>query len=158
MQLTLDTADPTFGLSVPSLGAYRLSEAYSWPGVQHTTGVYGPTMVRVPPSSRSSSRSRSPSPRARSPPHGRSRSPSPTDGRDRPGPMPHATLPAPNYGGLSTTYDVPGLITVPNTAQAHTVTIADLALDADFSWLVIPKVNLHAHLKVSYLIGFSDYM
>ena len=61
-------------------------------------------------------------------PQCRSRSPSPIEVRDRPEPMPHATLPAPNFGGLSTTYDVPGLITVPDNARAHTVTIADLAV------------------------------
>ncbi|KAF4603028.1 hypothetical protein EYR38_003433 [Pleurotus pulmonarius] len=131
VQLTLDTVNPTFGLAVPSLGVYRLSEEYSRPAMQPTLGAYGPTIVAVP-GSRSSSRSRSPSP---------------IEVRDRPEPMSHATLPAPNFGGLSTTYDVPGLITVPDNARAHTVTIADLALDADFSWLVVPKVDLRVYLK-----------
>ncbi|KAL4255123.1 hypothetical protein AB1N83_012978 [Pleurotus pulmonarius] len=35
----------------------------------------------------------------------------------------------------------------PNTAQAHTVTIAELTLDADFSWLVVPKIDLQVYLQ-----------
>ena len=62
--------------------------------------------------------------------------------------MTHATIPVSNFGGLNATYDIPGLISVPNDAQAHNVTVAELALDATFSWLVVPKVDLRAHLKV----------
>lgn len=65
--------------------------------------------------------------------------------------MTHATVPVSGFGGLNATYDVPGLISIPNEAQAHIVTIAELKLDASFSWLVVPKLDLSAHLKVSSL-------
>lgn len=148
MRLTLDTVSPTFGLAVPSLGPYRLTEKSNEPimppAMKTMPGMsMGPTVIACPASrsgSRSSSSRRSRSPAYRYPRHIVS---------DRPTPMQHATIPTPNFGGLSTTYDVPGLISVPNIAHAHTVTIAELALDAEFSWLVVPKVDLRAHLKVS---------
>ncbi|KAG9226937.1 hypothetical protein CCMSSC00406_0003390 [Pleurotus cornucopiae] len=149
VRLTLDTVSPTFGLAVPSLGPYRLTEKFNElimpPAVMTMPGMsMGPTVIACP-ASRSRSRSSS-SRRSR-----RSRSPAYRYPRhivsDGPTPMQHATIPTPNFGGLSTTYDVPGLISVPNNAQAHTVTIAELALDAQFSWLVVPKIDLRAHLK-----------
>ncbi|KAF4603111.1 hypothetical protein EYR38_003516 [Pleurotus pulmonarius] len=71
----------------------------------------------------------------------------PAPAPDPPRIMTHATIPVSNFGGLNATYDIPGLISVPNDAQAHNVTVAELALDATFSWLVVPKVDLRAHLK-----------
>ncbi|KAJ8700911.1 hypothetical protein PTI98_003889 [Pleurotus ostreatus] len=70
--------------------------------------------------------------------------------------MPHATVPVSGFGGLNATYDVPGLISIPNEAQAHIVTIAELELDASFSWLVVPKLDLSAHLKAQ-VKNVSEY-
>ncbi|KAF4607936.1 hypothetical protein EYR40_000272 [Pleurotus pulmonarius] len=55
--------------------------------------------------------------------------------------------PEPSFGGIYAMYDVPGLTSIPNDAQDHNVTIAELKLGATLSWLVVPKVDLRAHLK-----------
>ncbi|KAF9495238.1 hypothetical protein BDN71DRAFT_1431173 [Pleurotus eryngii] len=127
VRLTPDTFSPTFAW------------AWAW-------GM-GPTVIACR-SSRSSSRSR----RSRSPAHQYPRH----IVSDRPTPMQHATIPTPNFGGLSTTYDVPGLISVPNNGQAHIATIAKLTLDAEFSWLVVTEVDLRAHLKAQ-VKNVSEY-
>ncbi|KAF4607937.1 hypothetical protein EYR40_000273 [Pleurotus pulmonarius] len=43
----------------------------------------------------------------------------PAPAPDPPRIMTHATIPVSNFGGLNATYDIPGLISVPNDAQAH---------------------------------------
>ncbi|KAF9492677.1 hypothetical protein BDN71DRAFT_1396345 [Pleurotus eryngii] len=149
VQLTLGTVSPTFGLDVPSLGSYRLTTPSEFPPpviiprrVSHYQSTY-PQAIVVPFSR--SARSRPSRSRSRS----RSRTPPPiiVPAPSPPRIMTHATMPVSNFGGLSATYDIPGLISVPNDARAHNVTIAELSLDSSFSWLVVPKVDLRAHLK-----------
>lgn len=50
-------------------------------------------------------------------------------------------------GTLSATYQVPGLISIPSDSQNHNVTIIELTLGAEMSWITVPKVDKRVHLK-----------
>ncbi|KAF4607892.1 hypothetical protein EYR40_000228 [Pleurotus pulmonarius] len=50
-------------------------------------------------------------------------------------------------GTLSATYQVPGLISIPSDSQNHSVTIIELTLGAEMSWITVPKVDKRVHLK-----------
>jgi hypothetical protein len=50
--------------------------------------------------------------------------------------------------GISATFRVPGLITIPSDGASHNVTITQLKLDASMSWVTVPKVDTKTHLKV----------
>jgi hypothetical protein len=52
-------------------------------------------------------------------------------------------------GGVSATFAVPGLITIPSDGADHGVTIATLELDAKMSWVSIPKKDTKTYLSVS---------
>ncbi|KAF4579590.1 hypothetical protein EYR40_000229 [Pleurotus pulmonarius] len=52
-----------------------------------------------------------------------------------------------SQGSLSATYQVPGLITIPTDGQNHNVTIVELELGAEMSWVVVPKLDKRVHLK-----------
>jgi len=69
-----------------------------------------------------------------------------------------AIKPAMDYAGLeviskgnvsvSATFKVPGLVTIPSDGDAHNFTIVQLDLDAEMSWISVPKVDARVHLKV----------
>ncbi|KAL0960745.1 hypothetical protein HGRIS_005769 [Hohenbuehelia grisea] len=127
--------------------------------------------------SRSRSRSRSPSPNRgtrrhrRSRSYSRSRSRSPrrgpepliivpamgpmTYGVGASGPSPQAVMPsmgahvASSNTSIVATFKIPGLINVPSDQEQHSVIIAQLDLDADLSWIVVPKKDTRAHLQAS---------
>lgn len=50
-------------------------------------------------------------------------------------------------GHLSATYRVPGLISIPADGSERTFTITQLNLDADMSWICVPKVDPKVHLN-----------
>ncbi|KAF9492707.1 hypothetical protein BDN71DRAFT_1179279 [Pleurotus eryngii] len=52
-----------------------------------------------------------------------------------------------SQGTLSATYQVPGLISIPSDSQNHSVTIIELTLGAEMSWMTVPKVDKRVHLK-----------
>ncbi|KAG9226892.1 hypothetical protein CCMSSC00406_0003435 [Pleurotus cornucopiae] len=52
-----------------------------------------------------------------------------------------------SQGTLSATYQVPGLISIPSDSQNHSVTIIELTLGAEMSWITVPKVDKRVHLK-----------
>lgn len=51
-------------------------------------------------------------------------------------------------GDINATFAVPGLISIPSDGVAHNVTICELELDADMSWVSVPKKSPKAHLVV----------
>ncbi|KAJ2918730.1 hypothetical protein MD484_g1671, partial [Candolleomyces efflorescens] len=53
-----------------------------------------------------------------------------------------------SQGGVSATFAVPGLITIPSDGADHGVTIATLELDAKMSWVSIPKKDTKVYLSV----------
>jgi hypothetical protein len=62
----------------------------------------------------------------------------------------HPSMAVSSKGGISATFRVPGLITIPSDSASHNVTIAQLKLDASMSWVTVPKVDAKTHLKVSH--------
>ncbi|KAF9487858.1 hypothetical protein BDN71DRAFT_1542717 [Pleurotus eryngii] len=120
VRLTLDTFTPTFGAEVPSLGSCRLTSSES-------------VMVQA---AQPQQYSRSRSPRRGVAYHSeryRARSRSYTRPNHPSRFMTRATIPPSGFGALGATYDIPGLISIPDEARAHTVTIAELELDAVLS-------------------------
>ncbi|KAF4603112.1 hypothetical protein EYR38_003517 [Pleurotus pulmonarius] len=171
IQLTLDTVNPIFGVEVPSLGSCRLTKAEPVHPTDNLSEYY-PSYPAYPKHQPMVSqaippqeylRSRIPQRNAAfrcgtppcSPSRSRSWSPHPRSVRSVTPPPPaiHApryltpSSPEPSFGGIYAMYDVPGLTSIPNDAQDHNVTIAELKLGATLSWLVVPKVDLRAHLK-----------
>jgi hypothetical protein len=62
--------------------------------------------------------------------------------------MAHATSNVQSRGNVSATFQVPGLVTIPSDGEKHTFTIVQLNLEAEMSWVVVPKKDLRVHLKV----------
>ena len=60
----------------------------------------------------------------------------------------HPSMAVSSNGGISATFRVSGLITIPSDGAFHSVTITQLKLDASMSWVTVPKVDTKAHLKV----------
>ncbi|KAJ2933422.1 hypothetical protein H1R20_g3674, partial [Candolleomyces eurysporus] len=59
-------------------------------------------------------------------------------------------------GGVSATFAVPGLITIPSDGADHGVTIATLELDAKMSWVSIPKKDTKTYLSAK-IKNASEY-
>lgn len=55
-------------------------------------------------------------------------------------------------GAVSTTYKIPGLVTIPSDNNGHDITIVELELDAVLSWVAVPKLDVQAHLQVSQMV------
>ena len=51
-------------------------------------------------------------------------------------------------GDITATFSVPGIITIPSDDASHNVTITELELDAEMSWISVPKKSPKAHLTV----------
>jgi len=51
-------------------------------------------------------------------------------------------------GDITATFSIPGLITIPSDGASHNVTITELELDAEMSWISVPKKSPKAHLTV----------
>jgi hypothetical protein len=62
--------------------------------------------------------------------------------------MTHATSDVQSRGNVSATFQVPRLVTIPSDGEKHTFTIVQLNLEAEMSWVVVPKKDLRVHLKV----------
>ena len=51
-------------------------------------------------------------------------------------------------GSVNATFRIPGRTTIPSDDDEHSVTIADLRLDAKLAWVCIPKADTRVHLEV----------
>lgn len=63
-------------------------------------------------------------------------------------------------GNVTATFQVPGLISIPADDESHNVTIAELKLDATMSWVAVPKKEAKTHLTVCFnsnCRGFFNY-
>ena len=60
-------------------------------------------------------------------------------------------------GNITATFSVPGLITIPSDGASHNVTITELQLDAEMSWISVPKKSPKAHLTVRSLHFYFPY-
>ena len=63
-------------------------------------------------------------------------------------PMPKRGVVISSKGDITATFSIPGLITIPSDGASHNVTITELELDAEMSWISVPKKNAKAHLTV----------
>ncbi|PPQ75228.1 hypothetical protein CVT24_007655 [Panaeolus cyanescens] len=147
--LILETANPTFGLSVPTLDQWTLS-------------VYKPVLYPMK-SKGGFGRQRS---LAMAPSAAMSFSADVQRGYE----MPMAEMSSVAYdtavlhrgadvsskGAVSATFSVPGLISIPSDGDAHNVTITKLSLDATMSWLCVPKKDNKTHLKAK-IKNASEY-
>jgi len=174
-RITLETITPSAGDTEPVLYPWRLTVAEP---LRRRRSVTPPRIIRMAsPSRRSRSprrapqviyagdpsprrRARSPSPqiiRLEDPSHrssgsvrrrpaylsrrSRSRTPPPrilvTQGVDFTG-----------QGTISATYLIPGKITIPSDSQTHNVTVVQLELEAELSWVTVPKRDTKVYIKV----------
>jgi hypothetical protein len=63
-------------------------------------------------------------------------------------PMPKRSVVVTSKGDITATFSIPGLITIPSDGVSHNVTITELELDAEMSWVSVPKKSAKAHLTV----------
>ncbi|KAG6848056.1 hypothetical protein H0H93_003797, partial [Arthromyces matolae] len=62
--------------------------------------------------------------------------------------MAHLGLDVTSKGGVTATFQVPGDITIPSDGNPHKVTVTQLQLEAEMSWVAVPKVDAgKVHLK-----------
>ncbi|KIM43920.1 hypothetical protein M413DRAFT_25436 [Hebeloma cylindrosporum] len=59
-------------------------------------------------------------------------------------------------GSVNATFRIPGRTTIPTDGEEHSVTIADLKLDAKVTWVCIPKTDTRGHLEAN-IKNSSDY-
>ncbi|KDQ13209.1 hypothetical protein BOTBODRAFT_188728 [Botryobasidium botryosum FD-172 SS1] len=150
--IVLETASPTFGLSIPQL-------------VPHTLSVHRP---------RSRSPDRYEHSRRRRAHYSRSRSISPhryphvvtvRAGRSMESHRSHSP-PAPqmvaqeavvtSMGNVTASFSIPGRSNIPSDGEDHQVTIAKLKLEARLQWVAVPSMSLQTHLK-GYIENTSEY-
>ncbi|KDQ13206.1 hypothetical protein BOTBODRAFT_175811 [Botryobasidium botryosum FD-172 SS1] len=144
--IVLETASPTFGLSIPQL-------------VPHTLSVHRPR-------SRSRESGRYDYPHRR---YARSRSRSRSPRRhhyavdeerfydDPPAPqMVAREAVVTSAGNVTASFSIPGRSNVPSDGEDHQVTIAKLKLEARLQWVAVPSMSLQTHLK-AYIENTSEY-
>ncbi|KAJ8522073.1 hypothetical protein ONZ45_g1288 [Pleurotus djamor] len=139
VKLCLETVTPTFGVGLPELPSCRLS-VYQPPPPPPPVARFAEVQMMSAPAVGMAA------------PLGRMR----MRESARKVTMSHAMMEVSNFGGLSTSYEVPGLISIPSDREKHNVTIAELQLNATFSWITIPRVDTRVHLK-AYVKNDSPY-
>jgi hypothetical protein len=60
----------------------------------------------------------------------------------------HQTTQVTSVGSVNATFRIPGRTTIPSNDEEHSVTVADLRLDAKVTWICIPKGDTRVHLEV----------
>ncbi|KAF8999144.1 hypothetical protein BDQ17DRAFT_1361423 [Cyathus striatus] len=128
--LTLETTLPSFDVNPPSLTPWKLSF--------HTPGSHGLVRSRTAQSSDDDKKFYEDEPRGR----GRSSKPK--------APMRGAVATVKNNPGHThavTTFEVPGLKTIPSDDTSHKVTIAELELNGELKWAVIQNNSEYPLLK-----------
>ena len=51
-------------------------------------------------------------------------------------------------GTISATYLIPDIISIPGDGQTYNVTVARLELEAELSWVTVPKYDKKVYIKV----------
>lgn len=139
--LILETASPTFGVGVPTLEPWKLS--------QYKPIVLPPRPVAyaaLPGASITRSRGSVVTPDDASS-YGAERERSVVG---------HRQLEVSSKGNVNATFQVPGLLTIPSDGAAHNVTIAELKLNAAMSWVCVPKKDTKTHLSAK-IKNASEY-
>ncbi|CAA7266068.1 unnamed protein product [Cyclocybe aegerita] len=134
--LTLETVTPSFGVSIPELQPWTLS-------------IYRPPLPRT--KSRRKSRGGGFDLQKRKRDTSDSFTVGEEDGLGIPfsgssAAIPKRILLVSSKGDINATFSVPGLMSIPSDGAAHNVTISELSLEAEMSWVSVPKVSAKAHL------------
>ncbi|KAH6907606.1 hypothetical protein BKA70DRAFT_360154 [Coprinopsis sp. MPI-PUGE-AT-0042] len=137
--IKLETANPTFGVEIPSLNRWTVS-------------VYRPMALyskgggrRKPPSEYAALRDTW------------KRSETDESSEALGGALfDDALADVTSKGNITATFTIPGLMSIPSDGVAHNVTIAQLSLDANMEWVSIPKLEAKVHLK-AIVKNVSDY-
>ncbi|KAF9559709.1 hypothetical protein CPC08DRAFT_708583 [Agrocybe pediades] len=146
--LTLETATPTVGIDVPTLLPWTLSTYKPMPkGMFSAKKSRGRVMSGAPMLA-------SPAMPAGLPPAGFDSFGGYEDANSWN--VEHRTLQVSSKGNLSATFAVPGLMNVPSDNVGHNVTIVKLELDADMSWVCVPKQDTRVRLKAK-IKNASEY-
>ncbi|KAF8187704.1 hypothetical protein BJ912DRAFT_926564 [Pholiota molesta] len=149
--LTLETASPTFGVGVPVLVPWTLSIASNYYGMAKKSKSYNfggaPGGAGGAPMM-SSILGAPPPPSMARYLEGASES--------EIGSMQHRGLQVSSKGAVSAAFGVPGLISIPSDGVGHIVTIVKLSLDAEMSWVCVPKKDTRVHLKAK-IKNASEY-
>ena len=140
MPITLETANPTFGLDIPVLPAWNLtledSVRYNSFSMAMPTG--GARMRGTVKRKRSLAIDH--------------------DDEDELC-AEHQVSQVTSTGSVHATFRIPGQTTIPSDDDEHSVTIADLKLDAKVTWVCVPKVDTRVHLEVcSQNIAFQYFL
>lgn len=139
--LTLETATPTFGVSVPTLDPWTLS-VYQYYAMKKSKSIgSGRWFNAEQESMRMRGAVPQPAPAAAG---------SAAFADAPPSVIQHRGLQVSSKGYINATFGVPGLISIPSDNVGHNVTIVKLSLDATMNWICVPKKDLRVHLKVSY--------
>ena len=128
--ITLETTNPTFGLDIPVLPAWNLNTGYP----VSTTEIMKMQMSKVKYRREISSDSEEEE--------------EDDDGDDL-GYVEHQVAQITSTGSVNATFRIPGRTTIPSDDDEHSVTIADLKLDAKVTWVCVPKADTRVHLEVS---------
>lgn len=60
----------------------------------------------------------------------------------------HQETRAISTGNITTTFGVPGKISIPSDGATHNVTVAQMKLNGKMCWVTVPKQEAKAHLIV----------
>jgi hypothetical protein len=119
--ITLETANPTFGLDIPVLPAWNLTlesparfNSFSMPKGRGTVKMKRSVAMD----------------------------------EEEIGYVQHQVTQITSTGSVHATFRIPGQTTIPSDDDEHSVTIADLKLDAKVTWVCIPKADTRVHLEV----------
>ncbi|KAJ8497000.1 hypothetical protein ONZ45_g12224 [Pleurotus djamor] len=130
VSLTLETVTPTFGLELPTLEPWTI-----WTRKTHLLTMDEEGVMELAVSRAKRIRFRA-SLRA-------SKMPTTHYVQD----MDYREAEVASQGSLSTTFSVPGFVSVPSREESQSVTIVQLGLGATMHWLTIPRAEAKVHLK-----------
>uniref|UniRef100_A0A8H8CPA6 DUF4139 domain-containing protein n=1 Tax=Psilocybe cubensis TaxID=181762 RepID=A0A8H8CPA6_PSICU len=154
--LTLETAQPSFGIQLPTLSPWRVMPRQTT--IEYPSGHVRERRRSPSPRGRAQSRSRSPRRHRRVSPSRDSTLSFPysSGNYDREPELVHRTVSVSDKGGISAVFRVPGVINVPSDGGKHNVTIAHFDVNAELMWFAIPAVDTRAHIKAR-IRNESDY-
>ena len=139
--LVLETIAPTFGVAIPELDTWDVQLLpIVKPASEPTSSLFaqrGPARGALFGSSSTLPTMTPPAPRARAL----------MVAAAAPA-MEHSDVQVTSQSVINTTFEVPGLISVPSDKQTHNVTIANLKLDAQLQWITVPKKDTRVFSKV----------
>ncbi|TEB24527.1 hypothetical protein FA13DRAFT_1756801 [Coprinellus micaceus] len=142
--VTLETATPTFGLSLPVLGTWNLSVYKPPPPLPHSE--YKKSKSLKPGAARFL----------------RSRKASAEEESEEDDDMGFGTVrrgafaSVTSQGNVNATFRVPGLISIPSDGVSHNVTIVSLKPEARLAWMTVPSVDTKVHLTTR-ITNSSEY-